>query len=218
MSNPGPSSTQQENTTSLIGVRLTQSEFANPSAAILANTNVVYQQAGVGGLWQSNGASLQQIPGGASGGGMLGYSTGFQTKTDADALESAALFTLDIPANTLGPNSVLLIVTHWTLSTAATWNLRLRFGGAVLDNVNITGNASLVRWFEMTNVNSRSLQETTPISSSSVGTFSAAALGVAGVDFGSATQLTITSQAVAAGSGSLSSTLKKVRVQHFYGA
>lgn len=155
-----------------------------------------------------------------SGGGnsMLGYSIGLQTKTDIDALESGALFTLDIPANTLGPNSVLLIVTHWTLSTTATWNLRARFGGAVLDNVNITGNASLVRWFEMTNVNSRSLQETTPISSSSVGTFSAAALGAAAVDFASAQQLTITAQAVAAGTGSLSAILKKVRVQHFYGA
>lgn len=153
-----------------------------------------------------------------SGSSMLGYSTGPQQKTDADTLESGALFTLDIPAMTLGPNSVLLVVTHWTLPPTATFNLRARFGGAVLDNVGITGNQSWIRWFEITNRNSRSLQDLTPLSSSSVGTFSATAFGTSAVDFATAQQLTITAQAAATVTGSLIAKLVKARVMHMYGA
>lgn len=61
---------------------------------------------------------------------LIGKQHTAQSKSDLDALESAALFTLDIPANTLGPNSSLRVRTLWTTPTSgATKRLRGRFGG-----------------------------------------------------------------------------------------
>jgi len=155
----------------------------------------------------------------ASSGYMMGYTTGPQQKTDADANESAALYTLNIPANTLGPNSVLIVLHRWSFTdTTATWNLRTRFGGTVPDNLSITGNATLIRSFEIANRNSLSLQDNNPNNAASFGTFSASVMQTSNVDFSTAQQLTITAQASAAGTGSKIAKLVNARVIHYYGA
>lgn len=150
---------------------------------------------------------------------LLGNSVGTNQKTDIDTNESAALFTLNIPANALGPNSTLLILSRWSFTdSTATWSLRTRFGGAVPDNLSITGNATLIRWFNMTNQNSLSLQNNNPNNAASVGTFSASVLQTSNIDFSTAQQLTITAQAASAGTGSKIATLVDVKVVHLYGA
>ncbi len=116
MSNPGPASTQQTNTLPLLGVRLTRSEFANPSAAVLANTSVIYQQDGVDGFWQSNGASLVSyvgVPSLVSGAGVsllsaasagqdsgwLTYYPGMRLAYALDSGSATTTFSVDISAD-----------------------------------------------------------------------------------------------------------------------
>lgn len=222
MTNPGPASIQQTNTGELLGVRLTPSEFANPSAAILANTNIVYQQSGVGGIWQSNGTSLVQITAVSGGGNLvrvLGQQHTAQNKSDADANESAALFTLDIPANTLGPNSTLRVRTLWTVpSSAATKRLRGRFGGVVLWNLDLSTHLSYALEFVFSNRNSVSSQIAQGNNLSWAVALASTAVQTFSVDFSTAQQLTITAQWPVAGSGSNNITLESVLVQHSYGA
>ena len=66
---------------------------------------------------------------------VLGQQNIAVSKSDADANESAALYSLLIPAGTLGANSMLRIRVLWTVpNSAATKRLRGRFGGTVLWN------------------------------------------------------------------------------------
>ncbi|HEY8879208.1 MAG TPA: hypothetical protein VIN03_16690 [Roseateles sp.] len=141
-----------------------------------------------------------------------------QSKNDADANESNSLYTLNIPANTLGASSELQILSTWSLPTGVSVRLRVRFGGVVLDDLTITGNTTLVRIFPMTNRNSQSGQVSNPANAASVNTFSASAVTTSTVDFGTAQQLTVTAQFPVAGSGSNVATLQRIRIVHFYGA
>ena len=141
------------------------------------------------------------------------------SKSDADAIESDALYTLDIPANTLGPNSVLRIRTLWTVpSSAAAKRIRGRFGGIVLWNMDLSTHVSYPLEFIISNRNSLSSQIAqannfswaVALVSSPVQTFS--------IDFATAQQLTITAQWPVAGAGSSNITLESVFVEHLYGA
>jgi hypothetical protein len=140
-----------------------------------------------------------------------------QSKSDADANESSALFTLDIPANTLGANSVLRIRTLWTTpSSAASKRLRGRFGGTVLWNLDLTTHVSYPLEFVLANRNSmasqiaqaNNLSWAVALASSAVQTFT--------VDFATEQQLTITAQWPVAGVGSNNITLESVFVEHLY--
>lgn len=150
---------------------------------------------------------------------LIGKQHTAQSKSDLDALESAALFTLDIPANTLGPNSSLRVRTLWTTPTsAATKRLRGRFGGTVLWNLDLTTHVSYPLEFILSNRNSlasqvaqaNNLSWAVALASSAVQTFT--------VDFATAQQFTITAQWPVAGAGSNNITLESVMVEHLYGA
>jgi hypothetical protein len=151
--------------------------------------------------------------------GPIGLQNLAVSKSDLDANESGALFTLDIPANTLGPNSVLRIRTLWTVpSSAATKRLRGRFGGIVLWNMDLSTHVSYPLEFILSNRNSRSsqiaqgnnLSWAVALGSSPVQTFS--------IDFATAQQLTITAQWPVAGTGANNITLESAFVEHIYGA
>lgn len=149
---------------------------------------------------------------------LLGKQNTAQSKSDLDALESAALFTLDIPANTLGPNSILRIRSLWTVpSSGATKRIRGRFGGTVLWNLDLTTHVSYPLEFILANRNSlasqiapgNNLSWAVALSSTPVQTFT--------VDFATAQQFTITAQWPVAGAGSNNITLESVMVEHLYG-
>lgn len=149
---------------------------------------------------------------------VLGMQHTAQSKGDGDAIESAALYTLDIPANTLGPNSVLRVRSLWTTpSSGATKRLRGRFGGTVLWNLDLTTHVSYPLEFILANRNSlasqiaqaNNLSWAVALASSAVQTFT--------VDFATAQQLTITAQWPVAGAGSNNITLESVMVEHLYG-
>lgn len=149
---------------------------------------------------------------------VLGMQHTAQSKSDGDALESAALYTLDIPANTLGPNSVLRVRSLWTTpSSGATKRLRGRFGGTVLWNLDLTTHVSYPLEFILANRNSlasqiaqaNNLSWAVALGSSAVQTFT--------VDFATAQQFTITAQWPVAGAGSNNITLESVMVEHLYG-
>lgn len=150
---------------------------------------------------------------------VLGKQHVAQTKSDADAAESAALFTLDIPANTLGANSSLRIRALFSCpSSGATKRLRGRFGGTVLWNLDLTTHVSYQLEFVLSNRNSlaaqiaqaNNLSWAVALASSVVQTFT--------VDFATAQQFTITAQWPVAGAGSNNITLESVIVEHLYGA
>lgn len=149
---------------------------------------------------------------------LLGMQHTAQSKSDGDAIESAALYTLDIPANTLGPNSVLRVRSLWTVPTGgAAKRLRGRFGGTVLWNLDLTTHVSYPLEFILVNRNSlasqiaqaNNLSWAVALASSAVQTFT--------VDFATAQQFTITAQWPVAGAGSNNITLESVMVEHLYG-
>jgi hypothetical protein len=150
---------------------------------------------------------------------LLGKQHTAQSKSDLDALESAALYTLDIPANTLGPNSILRVRSLWTVpSSGATKRLRGRFGGTVLWNLDLTTHVSYPLEFILSNRNSRASQIAQANNLSWAAALGSSAVQTFTVDFATAQQLTITAQWPVAGAGSNNITLESVFVEHLYGA
>lgn len=150
---------------------------------------------------------------------VLGMQHTAQSKSDGDALESAALYTLDIPANTLGPNSVLRVRSLWTTpSSGATKRLRGRFGGTVLWNLDLTTHVSYPLEFILANRNSRASQIAQANNLSWAVALASSAVQTFTVDFATAQQFTITAQWPVAGAGSNNITLESVMVEHLYGA
>ena len=136
-----------------------------------------------------------------------------------DAVESAALYTLDIPANTLGPNSVLRVRSLWTVpSGAAAKRLRGRFGGTVLWNLDLTTHVSYPLEFILANRNSRASQIAQANNLSWAAALASSAVQTFTVNFATAQQFTITAQWLVAGAGSNNITLESVMVEHLYGA
>lgn len=198
----------------------------------MGGTVVVANASNSGGAvtWVRSDSIVAESASGAvslvSGGGtpiplsyLLGKQHTAQSKSDLDALESAALFTLDIPANTLGPNSILRVRSLWTTpNSGATKRLRGRFGGTVLWNLDLTTHVSYPLEFILCNRNSlasqiaqaNNLSWAVALASSVVQTFT--------VDFATAQQLTITAQWPVAGAGSNNITLESVFVEHLHGA
>lgn len=150
---------------------------------------------------------------------LLGKQHTAQSKSDLDALESAALFTLDIPANTLGPNSILRVRSLWTTpSSGATKRLRGRFGGTVLWNLDLTTHVSYPLEFILCNRNSLASQIAQANNLSWAAALASSAVQTFTVNFATAQQLTITAQWPVAGAGSNNITLESVMVEHLYGA
>lgn len=149
----------------------------------------------------------------------IGYQTLPVSKSDADANESAALYSLLIPAGTLGANSSLRIRSLWTVpNSAASKRLRGRFGGTVLWNFDLTTNQSLSYEFVLTNRNSLASQIAQPNSSTSLGVVSSVANQSFTVDFQTDQTFTMTAQWPVAGAGSNNITLEMAIVEHLYGA
>lgn len=149
------------------------------------------------------------------GGALIAYSTGPAQKDDSNATESLALFTFNTTPTTFKRNSRIAVRTRWSLPSGVTVRLRLRCGGAVLDDLTITGNTTLVRDFRITNRNSLSIQDCNPFNAASIGQFSASALTTSAVDLETAQQFTITAQFSAAGSGSNIAKLVDVEFYHW---
>lgn len=150
---------------------------------------------------------------------LLGKQHTAQSKSDLDALESAALFTLDIPANTLGPNSILRVRSLWTVPTSATTKrIRGRFGGTVLWNMDLSTHVSYPHEFILANRNSLASQIATGNNLSWAVALASTPVQTFTVDFATAQQFTITAQWPVAGAGSNNITLESVMVEHLYGA
>ena len=142
-----------------------------------------------------------------------------QSKSDADAAESAALYTLDLPANTLGPNSTLRITTLWTVpNSAATKRLRGRFGGNVLWNLDLTTHLTFQMIYLIRNRNSRASQIAQANSTTVYGPIGSVGVQAFTLDFSTAQQLTVTAQWPVAGAGANNITLESTIVEHLYGA
>ena len=149
---------------------------------------------------------------------VLGMQHTAQSKSDLDSVESAALYTLDIPANTLGPNSVLRVRSLWTVPTgAAAKRLRGRFGGVVLWNLDLTTHVSYPLEFVLSNRNSLASQIAQANNLSWAAALASSAVQTFTVDFATAQQFTITAQWPVAGAGSNNITLESVMVEHLYG-
>lgn len=141
------------------------------------------------------------------------------SKSDADANESAALYSLLIPAGTLGANSMLRVRCLWTVpNSAAAKRLRGRFGGTVLWNFDLTTNLSLSFEFVLANRNSLSSQIAQPNSSTSLGVVSSVGNQTFTVDFQTDQTFTMTAQWPVAGAGSNNITLEYAIVEHLFGA
>ena len=141
------------------------------------------------------------------------------SKSDLDANESAALYTLTIPGGTLGPNSTLAITTLWTVpSSAATKRLRHRFGGNVLLNVDLATSVAFQYKYIIRNRNSLSSQIAQPNNTLPYSTFGASAVQTFAVDFSASQDLTITAQWPVAGAGANNITLESAIVEHLFGA
>lgn len=148
----------------------------------------------------------------------LGFQHTNSSKTDADTDESdPALYSLVIPAYTLGRNSTVEIDSLWTFPATGTKSLRIRFGGNVLLNLSITTNVALRHVFRFSNRNSLSSQIAQPNNSASFSTFASNAVQTYTIDFATDQTLTLTGQWGAAGSGSNSITLNSVIVKHWPG-
>lgn len=150
---------------------------------------------------------------------VLGMQHTQRTKDDLDALESDSMFTLNILANRLGPNSALRILTLWTVTNGASTKLvRGRFGGTVLWQLDLTTVNALQFEFILRNRNSRSAQVGNPQNVASFSTYGSNNPQTFSIDFATAQQLTITGQHPVAGVGSNIITLDSVMVEHLYGA
>lgn len=141
------------------------------------------------------------------------------SKSDLDANESAALYTLTIPGGTLGPNSALVITTLWTVPTsAATKRLRHRFGGNVLLNVDLTTSVAFQYQYVIRNRNSLSSQIAQPNNTLAYSPFGSSAVQTFAVDFSASQDFTITAQWPVAGAGANNITLESAIVEHLFGA
>lgn len=150
---------------------------------------------------------------------VLGQQNIAVSKSDADANESAALYSLLIPAGTLGANSMLRIRVLWTVpNSAATKRLRGRFGGTVLWNYDLTTNLSLPYEFIIANRNSLSAQISPPNSSTCFGVISSVGNQTFSVDFSTDQTFTVTAQWPVAGAGANNITLEQIAVEHLFGA
>lgn len=126
---------------------------------------------------------------------ILGQQTIAQSKSDADGDESAALFTLVIPARTLDVNGSLLIEPLYKVTNDSdTKRVRGRFGGTVLWNFDLTTHQVLPWRFLMSNRNSLSSQVAGPNSSTCWGPVSSVASQTFSVDFSTDQVLTLTAQ------------------------
>lgn len=185
-----------------------------PRSSGLANNAAINPDGGISvdpnGLVYVGSIMLNQVS-------VLGGQNTPVSKSDADGAESAALYSLLIPANTLGANSFLELNLLWTVpSSVDAKRLRGRFGGVVLWNFDLTTHVSYNQRFVLYNRNSLSSQVAqgnnvswaVPLGSSPAQAFS--------VDFGSDQVFTVTAQWPVAGAGSNNITLEAVQVTHNY--
>lgn len=148
---------------------------------------------------------------------LLGYQHTPVSKSDADATESAALFSLLIPAYTLGANSTLRITYMTTVPTgAAAKRMRLRFGGVVLFNNDLTTHVSYQGHLMIRNRNSMAAQIVNPNNLTPFGAFASSAVQTFTVDFTTDQTLSFTAQWPVAGAGSNVITLETITVEHLY--
>lgn len=140
--------------------------------------------------------------------------------SDATTGESdPALYSLEIPAYSIGPNSTMEVDALITVpSSATTKTIRVRFGGTVLANVNLSTHVAYRFNLQLANRNSLSAQIISPNNTTSFSTFASSAVQTSTVDFSTDQTLTITGQWGTSGAGSNNITLNSVIVKHWYGA
>lgn len=147
----------------------------------------------------------------------LGYQHVPVTKSDADAVESDALFSLVIQPRTLGANSALRISSIWSVPNgAATKRIRGRFGGTVLWNLDLSTHLVFAMEMVIANRNSMSSQIARANNTTTFGAIGSVGAQTFTLDFATAQTLTLTAQWPVAGAGSNVITLEDVIVEHLY--
>lgn len=144
---------------------------------------------------------------------VLGQQFTPQTKTDANTAEGI-LFSLPIPANTLGPNDSLRIHCRWSMTNGATTkNLAIRIDGSNIRFYTATTSSFAVDQSLLSNRNSQQAQVGMAVGSNvSLGT-SGAAISTHAFDFTQDTLLEVVGFHSVAGAGNVNLTLEAVLVE-----
>ena len=143
---------------------------------------------------------------------VLGAKHAATGKTDADITETT-LYTLTLPANTMGLNDTLRVTALWSYpNSSTTKNVKIKVGGSTIFSNSVTTTASLSAQVQISNRSAVNAQIARPTGSASFGTSTSAPLTLT-KDFSSAQDVTVTAQWGTAGSGSNSIALESVLVE-----
>lgn len=135
------------------------------------------------------------------------------SKTDADTNE-ATLYSLTIPAMTMGPNDALRISTLWTVPSSATnKTLKVKIGATAFMNLVQTTTVSTERPTLIRNRNARNSQIAFNAGAGNGVGSNAGGNQAGSIDFAQEQTLTITGTWGTAGAGSNSITLESVLVE-----
>lgn len=135
-------------------------------------------------------------------------------KTDADT-SKAVLFSLTIPAGTLGTNDTLEIFrmfSHTSSAVTKTWTIEI--GGVTVWTGSFTTTGGSIAPFVLSNRNSVSSQVSLSATNASASGFGNVAPSTSAINFAVDQTLTISAQWGTAGTGANSMTLESVRVLH----
>ena len=136
------------------------------------------------------------------------------TDTVGQSTTESTLATLVIPANTLGPNDGLELDMIWSCTnSAAAKRTRIRFGGTVLSNLDLTTHLSFRHNYKMRNRGSRASQVAQCNSTTTFGPVGSVGAQTFTIDFSVDQTLTITAQFPVAGTGTNTLTLEEFGIK-----
>ncbi len=125
----------------------------------------------------------------------------------------STLYTLNLPANAIGEDDGLLVDIIWSCSNSgAAKRIRMRFGGSVLSNLDLTTHLVFRQQMKLRNRNSRAAQVAQGNSTTVFGPIGSVDVQNFTVDFTAAQALTITGQFPVAGASANDLTLEEVTI------
>jgi hypothetical protein len=166
--------------------------------------SVAYTLTDAAGMVYQDSSGTLRIAGAPSIGSRLYASAVASTITDTagQSTTESTLFSVTIPANTVGLNDGLLIEPLWSsTNSAATKRTRLRFGGTVLTNLDLTTHQVFPQRWWLRNRNSLSSQVGAPNSTTIYGPIGSVGAQTFTLDFSVDQTLTVTGQFPVAGTG-----------------
>lgn len=163
-------------------------------------------------LFLRDASSWREMAFAAGGITVLGAQHTATSKTDADTSE-ATLYTLTIPAGTMGPNDTLRVTALWSYpNSSTTKSLKVKVGGSTIFSNSVTSTASLAAQAQLSNRGAVDSQIGKPIGQSSFGTNTSGPVTLT-KDFATAQEVTVTAQWGTAGTGSNSIVLESALVE-----